>query len=74
VQYYEDSDLIDNACYQLLSRVGKDESKCCWFLASSILWSLMAKVVLVPKYEAVDVIQISTGDTVYVSKVSYEVL
>jgi hypothetical protein len=69
VQYYEDSDLIDNACYQLLSRVGKDESKVVVGFGIKYPVEPDGQGGLVPKSEAVDVIQISTGDTVYVFKV-----
>ena len=56
LQYYDASDLINSACYQLLSRVGKDDSKLVVGFSIKYQVEPNGQGGLVPKSQAVDVI------------------
>ena len=70
LKYYEASDLIDSACHQLLSRVGKkDDIKLIVGFSIKYQMEPNGEGGVVPTSPAIDVIQIATRDTVYVFKV-----
>jgi hypothetical protein len=67
--YYDASDLIDAACDSLLSRTGPDMPKLVVGLSLKYLVESDGSGAYISRSEKIDVIQIATGDTVYVFKV-----
>jgi hypothetical protein len=70
LHYYNAPDLIDVACFQLLSNAGLNDSKLVVGFDIRYKAEPDGQGGLVSKSDEVDVIQIATGDTVYVFKVS----
>jgi hypothetical protein len=70
LQYYEASDLIDVVCFQLLANAGLNDSKLVVGFDIRYQAEPDGQGGLVSKSDEVDVIQIATGDTVYVFKVT----
>jgi hypothetical protein len=71
LQYYDALDLIDPACLRLLSNAGLNDSKLVVGFDIRYQAEPDGQGGLVSKSDEVDVIQIATGDTVYVFKVSH---
>ena len=69
LHYYNAPDLIDVACFQLLSNAGLNDSKLVVGFNIRYKAEPDGQGGLVSKSDDVDVIQIATGDTVYVFKV-----
>jgi hypothetical protein len=68
--YYDASDLIDAACDSLLSRTGPDMPKLIVGLGLKYVVESDGNGGYISQSEKIDVIQIATGDTVYVFKVT----
>lgn len=74
MQYYDASDLIDAACDSLLSGIGPNKPKLVVGMSLKYLVESDGNGGQIPQSEGVDLIQIATGDTVYVFKVRKKII